>query len=254
MSRIVFAAYGVTGELAVEDPALADRARGVLPPGWTQGDDADVRARFVLTAGGTVTADGEPVGEADRPDQALGTLDAAIRSRVSVLSPDYVFVHAGVVAVGERALVIPGRTHTGKTTLVAALLEAGARYCSDEYAVVDADGLVHPYPRPLSLRRGPGGAQEEVPVEQLGAVAQASALPIAVLAVTRFLPGTRWAPVEETPAQGAMALLMNTIPARERPREVLATVRRAADGARVLSGVRGEAAPTAQMLLDALRA
>jgi hypothetical protein len=75
-----------------------------------------------------------------------------------------------------------------------------------------------------------------------------------VIAVTRFSPGTRWAPVTEDPAHGAMALLENTIPARERPAAVLTVLRRAAAGARVLRGPRGDAAATAQALLAALRA
>ena len=63
------------------------------------------------------------------------------------------FVHAGVVAVDGRALLLPGGSFTGKTTLVAALLRAGAQYGSDEYAVLDEAGLVLPaYPRPLSIR------------------------------------------------------------------------------------------------------
>lgn len=42
------------------------------------------------------------------------------------------FVHAGVVAWKGRAIVIPGRSQSGKSTLVKAFLEAGASYYSDE--------------------------------------------------------------------------------------------------------------------------
>jgi hypothetical protein len=35
----------------------------------------------------------------------------------------------------------------------------GDRDYSDEFAVLDADGLVHPYPKPLSIRRrGPASS------------------------------------------------------------------------------------------------
>jgi hypothetical protein len=59
----------------------------------------------------------------------------------------WIFVHAGVVAWRGQAIVIPGATQSGKTSLVAALVRAGAEYFSDEYAVFDARGRVHPLPR-----------------------------------------------------------------------------------------------------------
>ena len=55
---------------------------------------------------------------------------------ISVLFPDPVF--PTIVTWGRgRAIVIPGRTFSGKSTLVAELVRAGATYYSDEYAVED---------------------------------------------------------------------------------------------------------------------
>jgi hypothetical protein len=51
-----------------------------------------------------------------------------------------------------RAVILPGRSMSGKTSLVAALVKAGATYFSDEYAVLDKLGMVHPYIKTLSLR------------------------------------------------------------------------------------------------------
>lgn len=70
-------------------------------------------------------------------------------------------VHAGAVLWGERILLLPGITHSGKSSLVAELLRRGATYFSDEYALVDSEGHVHPYPRPLLLRNG---CPEQFPV------------------------------------------------------------------------------------------
>ena len=61
-------------------------------------------------------------------------------------------MHAGAVAWRDRGIVIPGRSHSGKTTLVRALVEA-ARYYSDEFAVLDPQGRLHPYPLPLRSAR-----------------------------------------------------------------------------------------------------
>jgi len=71
---------------------------------------------------------------------------------VAEMAPRRLFVHAGVVGWRGQAIIIPGRTFTGKTTLVAALVKAGATYYSDEYAVLDVRGRVHPYARPLGIR------------------------------------------------------------------------------------------------------
>ena len=76
---------------------------------------------------------------------------------VAEFSTPHLMMHAGVVAWKGKAIVLPGTSHAGKTTLVTALVEAGATYYSDEYAVLDAKGHVSPYARRLSLRDGPFG-------------------------------------------------------------------------------------------------
>jgi len=87
-------------------------------------------------------------------EHALLLLEAQVRAHIALHAPDRIFVHAGVVAHRGRASCCRGLSFAGKTTLVAALVRAGATYYSDEFAPLDADGLVHPYARPLSLRDG----------------------------------------------------------------------------------------------------
>src|SRR5205814_290720 len=91
-----------------------------------------------------------------------------LRLFVAAQAKDRVFVHAGVVAARGGAIVIPGRTFTGKSTLVAALVEAGAAYYSDEYAVLDERGRVHPFAKPISIRGAHGGRGRRLPVAALG--------------------------------------------------------------------------------------
>src|SRR6266571_635115 len=85
-------------------------------------------------------------------EQALEQTEVELRKLVADLSRREIFVHAGVVEWRGRAIVIPGKTFTGKSSLTAAFVRAGARYLSDEYALIDAEGRVRPYPKPLSLR------------------------------------------------------------------------------------------------------
>lgn len=65
----------------------------------------------------------------------------------------YILVHAGVVAQGDRAILMPGDSGVGKSTLTAALVFSGWRLLSDELALIDREtGLIHPIPRPISLK------------------------------------------------------------------------------------------------------
>lgn len=80
-------------------------------------------------------------------------------NRLALAAPtDDVLVHAAVAAIGDRAVVLPGRSGAGKTTLVAALALAGWTYLSDEVAALGPGGaIVRPYPRPLALEPGSWG-------------------------------------------------------------------------------------------------
>src|SRR4029077_6709070 len=88
---------------------------------------------------------------------------------VAERAPDHLFVHAGVVGWDGGAIVMPGASFAGKTTLVQAWLGAGATYYSDEFAVLDRTGRVHPFTRPLSIRDRATASTRRVPVAALGA-------------------------------------------------------------------------------------
>jgi hypothetical protein len=91
-----------------------------------------------------------------------------VRLTVAEFAIGKVFLHAGVVAWNNRALIIPAKSFQGKTTLVAELVKKGAVYYSDEYAVLDEDGLVHPFPKKLSMRGIIDDYQQiDVPVEKI---------------------------------------------------------------------------------------
>ncbi|MEM9529783.1 MAG: PqqD family peptide modification chaperone [Pseudomonadota bacterium] len=64
---------------------------------------------------------------------------------------DYLLnVHAGAVSGGERCLLLPAAAGSGKTSLTAALINAGYRYFSDETALLDRSNC-HIRPVPLAL-------------------------------------------------------------------------------------------------------
>jgi hypothetical protein len=155
---------------------------------------------------------------------------------------DHLFVHAGVVAWHGCAILMPGRSFTGKTSLVRAFLEEGSTYYSDEYAVLDAAGRVHPYPRPLAVRHhGIPWRTEHVPAGAIGAQTGKNALPVHFILVTTYRSGARWRPRPLTPAQALLRLMDNTVAARGSPGHSMPILRHAVAHARALSGPRGEA-------------
>ena len=120
--------------------------------------------------------------------------------------------------------------------------------------MLDADGLVHPYPKPLSVRINASRVTEEQLVESLGGRAGNRPLPVALIAFTNYRPGAVSVLRPCTAGEGAIKLLEHSIAARSRPEQVLAAVRRAATDAVVLEGDRGTAEEAANALLSMRRA
>jgi hypothetical protein len=67
---------------------------------------------------------------------------------------DYVLqIHAGVVSVGDRCILIPGAPGSGKSTLTVALVNAGFIYFSDEVALLEqGSSVVRPVPLSLGVK------------------------------------------------------------------------------------------------------
>jgi hypothetical protein len=255
---LTFEAFGVTIELSLGERELEAHVSEVLPPNWTRCEPSEAAGRFGLRKTGEdsyeVTLGSEPWLEHARLEVAIGMLDAQIRMFIAANAPEMIFVHAGVVAQDGRGIVIPGQSFSGKTTLVAALVQAGATYYSDEYAVLDREGRVHPYARRLSIRSDDGSPTQERDAAEFGGVVAQEPTELASIIVTRYRPGGEWKPERRSRAAGMMALLANTVPAQERPRESLQVLRRAVANATVLESDRGDAGPVAIALLDGLAA
>lgn len=86
--------------------------------------------------------------------QAAPMLEWGLNWCVASRPLGYLVMHAGMVARGEQALMMPGIPGAGKSTLSAALcLLEGWRLLSDELAILDpTTGLMQPHPRPISLK------------------------------------------------------------------------------------------------------
>jgi hypothetical protein len=163
-----------------------------------------------------------------------------------------VFVHAGVVGWKGKAIVIPGRSFTGKSTLVAEFIRAGATYYSDEYAVFDSRGRVHPFLKPLELRQNGYQTQSKIDISEIGGHSGTKPLSVGMVLMTQFKDGARWRPRQLTSGRGVLQLLFNTVSARRNPQMALETLERVAAQAEVLKGVRGHAPEVVPAVLERL--
>jgi molybdopterin/thiamine biosynthesis adenylyltransferase len=183
-------------------------------------------------------------------DTVFDTLESDLRLFVAEWARHRVFVHAGVVGWKGKAIVIPGRSYSGKSTLVAEFVRAGATYYSDEYAVFDSLGRVHPFSKPIELRGEGDYRQSKVTVSELGGSAGTKPLPVGLVLMTQFKKGARWRPRKLTAGKGVLELLFNTVCARRYPEKALATLKRVAHKADVLKGVRGDATEVVAAMLQ----
>lgn len=253
-------AFGVSAGVRVSDASALEAVRALLPPGWRHSPRAAVNRLYSLCVGGEGSRRGTRhfnllyrgaglIARSLRLEDVYDVLESDLRLYVAERATRRVFVHAGVVGWEGRAILIPGRSFTGKTTLVAELVRAGAVYYSDEYAVLDARGFVHPYARPLAVREGDGPRQTRRPVEEFGGRAGKGPLPVGLVVVTRYEHGGRWSPRRLTPGEGVLEMLSNTVSARRSPERALTVLSNVADRAVILSGTRGEASRAAASIL-----
>ncbi len=190
---------------------------------------------FCVRCGGSRKAPAQPL------DVALRSLQKELQLCVAERATSCVFIHAGVVQMNGITMIFPGYSHAGKSTLVWSLLQAGAVYYSDEYAVFDEQGAIHPFPSPLHLR-SPDGDRQLIVSNRVGPLPHA----LQVVVFVTFEPHSVWQPRILRPSETMMQLIRNSIGIRRNPSFVLPIIRKVSMQARAFAGVRGEAAQVVQ--------
>lgn len=231
-------AFGVRIGIRLSDAAVLSEVVALLPAGWRPARSNVVDHLMSVIVGGPgpggvrrfnlLYADARRLARTLDPAEMLGALERYVKSYVVEAAPRRVFVRAGVVGWRGRAIVLAGDGPASRAALVTALVRAGGVRYSDEYAVFDARGRVHPYP---------------------GAVARLRPLPVALVAMTRPVAGARWRPRPLSPGEAMLELLARAAPARVKPEATLSTLERAVSGARAIEGRGGEADELAESLL-----
>jgi HprK-related kinase A len=87
--------------------------------------------------------------------QGLLAAEMAMNLQMALGQRRYLLLHASAVERDGRAVLMTGLSGAGKSTLAALLGRRGWRLMGDEFALVDpASGLVHAFPRLVSLKNG----------------------------------------------------------------------------------------------------
>ena len=235
--------FGVPYEIT----GAATQWRAAVPPQTKTSRRTPLR-RYAIERDGEglrLLLDGAELGHALDGRALSDLLEGDLALFVASHAPDRIFVHAGVVGWQGAALLVPGRTMSGKSTLIAALVALGATYYSDEYAVLDDQGRVHAYPRRLSLRQRRG-----LPLRVAPARVGKKALRVAWVIGTRYEKGATLRLEALTAGRAVLLLLDNAVAARVVPGRVLATLARVTETATAFSGVRGAAQGAARQLLS----
>lgn len=245
-----FSCFGVPVNLAAPSLASLARLMARLPPGAQRADETAARAgeiRYALERRdgelAAITNRKRVIAAGEREKPLLDRLESHLALRVATQSRELLFIHAGVVGWRGRALIFPGRTMAGKSTLTAALVRAGATYFSDEYALLDGDGRVHPYARPIALRTARGPRRMRV------ARAAVKPLPVAMVILCRHRTNARLRLEPLSPGRAVLAILEHTVAARAQAATAMERLSRLATSARTFEGVRGDARRAAELIL-----
>jgi len=248
---------GLRLAVVADSAAIADVLdRYVLP--WLPrapigGSTADRLVEVRHAAGGPgleILVDDAEVATAPNPMAAIPAVQRALDEAVARGQTVFAMVHAGVVGHGGRAIILPGPSGSGKSTLVAELVRRGAQYFSDEYALIDAEGLVHPYPRPLLLRDESGEDKRPLLAAEMGGTVAGEPMPAALIVGLRHVPVAAPSLRATSQAEGMLLLLRNTPQALVDLPWILTPLARAVRGAACYVGLREEARDATAAILE----
>jgi HprK-related kinase A len=155
-----------------------ERLYSIYPTGRAEAADFTVRLepetpwrRFVRPSiairGDYVLPDAAPMSLA----HGLLAAEMGMNLQMALGQKRFLLLHAATVERDGRALVMTGESGAGKSTLAALLGERGGgwRLMGDEFALLDLDeGLLHPFPRLISLKNQAIALFDHVEPERLG--------------------------------------------------------------------------------------
>ena len=179
----------------------------------------------------------------------LAHLEKHINECIALNAPEHLFLRGGSVVHGGRAIVVLGEALAGTSTLVAALVRAGATYHSDGYAVFDDQARLLPYTRHSSA---PPSSSATNGHGDLAPDPDGEPRAVDAIVVTSYTPGVAWQPEQLSQGERMLGLLAYAVPAEDRPQYAMTGIARIiGSDPIVVRGERGDADAVAPQLLAA---
>lgn len=250
-------AYGVTIRLDADDEEIFEQAKTICREAFvgriyvaenTSGHDLVYCFRRIS---GSIECElnGEVKGPFLHDSVFELFLNSSLRAQVAAHAKQWVFIHAGVVEWRGKAIVIPGRSFHGKTTLVSELLRAGAGYMSDEFAVINSDGLIHPFDRDLAVRIDGTKPSVRIPPEEFGATRVSTTLEAGMVVFANYIAGSEWRPTTISVGNGILAMVPEIMSVTFNTEFALKVLNTTFNRAIIVKSDRGEARDTAPEIL-----
>lgn len=237
--------------IAQRVPEEADELRAAPRPGHDPPEPRAYTVTEVAAGRFDVAIAGRLAATSLEQDAAVHAVQSDAKFWIAATAIDVTFVHAGVVGLGDGAILVPGASRAGKTSLVMALLERGASYFSDDFAIIDDDGRVWPFPLPLNVRSG--ASRSSVPAPSMSAHVADAAAPVAGVLTTTYRADSIFRPIATSRGMAALRLAQNAPAIQLQPARTLVRIRAAVAGTRAFEGDRGDAGTVANWLLETYR-
>lgn len=260
VARGRYTAFGVSWTIQADDVSAYHLLLDRLPPGASPSSSKNTLRSYAFRTlspahpGDDVSflllADGRPLVRSSEPYDIAEAFEENLKWLVAEHSPRRVFLRAGVVGWRDRAIIIPGGSRSGKSTLVRALVACGATYYSDEYAVLDGN-TVHPYRSNMPEWVGEGAAISCL-LDEVRGVQPAKPLPVGIVLFAPYQPGAVFKPKLISRGKSLLELFKHAVAAQRSPEQVLRALDTVTRRCNALEGVRGDAHGVATYLLDRL--
>lgn len=242
IAHLRFSHHGAVVECELPSSKELDALHRRLPPGALPDPEGPADVVYRISTDLRFFRGDELRLRAASIEEALDALVSDLYFQIAWHARTVLFVHAGAVALNGRGILVLGPSRSGKSTLVAALAEAGAKYYSDDYAVLDASGRVHPYIKPTSLENAGANLRPRSGDSHVSQCVPQPA-PVGLIVSTRYDPAATRAPRRLSAAQAVLAMLKNSVRSPEIAELAWTTqiLAQAAANSFAIASVRGEA-------------
>ena len=260
VARGRYVAFGVSWEMRADDVSAYHLLLDRMPPSASPTSSKAMERSYAfrtlpskLTDGEVsflLTADGRPLVRSSEPTDIADAFEDDLKWLVAERSPRKVFLHAGVVGWRDRAILIPGGPHSGKSTLVRALVGCGATYYSDEYAVLEGN-MVQPFPARLPNWSAPGTSLSYW-LDEFTSARVPKPVPVGLVLFAPHQSGAVFKPRLLSRGKSMLGMFKHAVAAQRQPERVLRALESVTRKCNTLEGARGDAHAAATYLLERL--